>query len=68
MISRSGRVHGAAFDIDGCGVVAIGRRGSGNSTLTAAALRSDASVVEDDLLLAAPDGTVGRLLDSDGGD
>ncbi len=60
MISRSGRVHGAAFDIDCCGALAIGSGASGRSTLNAAALRRDASLVPDRVSLVPVDRRLGR--------
>jgi hypothetical protein len=44
-------VHGAAFEIDGRGIMVLGDSGSGKSTVVAAALCRDARVVSDDLLL-----------------
>lgn len=48
-------VHGAAFEIDGAGILALGARGSGKSVLTAAALSAGARVVSDDWLLVSRD-------------
>jgi len=55
--ARSGvmLVHGAAFELAGTGVLALGARGSGKSVLTAAALSAGAGVVSDDWLLVARD-------------
>jgi len=45
-------LHGAAVELGGAGVLAVGYSGSGKSTLAAAALAAGGAVVSDDLLLA----------------
>jgi len=54
-------LHGAAFEIGGTGVLAVGYSGSGKSTIAAAALTTGGKIVSDDLLLAAkqPSGEIG---------
>lgn len=51
-------VHGAAFRLGKTGILALGGRGSGKSTVSAAALLAGGEVVSDDWLLLgrAPDG------------
>lgn len=53
-------VHGAAFEFEGHGVLALGDRGAGKSVLTMAALAAGAKVVSDDWVMvgADADGTV----------
>jgi len=53
-------VHGAAFEFEGHGVLALGDRGAGKSVLTMAALAAGAKVVSDDWVMVgtAADGTV----------
>ncbi|MBL38770.1 MAG: hypothetical protein CMP07_10230 [Xanthomonadales bacterium] len=53
-------VHGAAFELDGVGVLALGDKGAGKSVLTAAALAAGARVVSDDWVMVGLDGD-GRL-------
>jgi len=48
-------VHGAAFEFDRSGVLALGARGGGKSVLTAAALLAGARVVSDDWVLVGCD-------------
>ena len=53
-------VHGAAFELDGTGVLALGDKGAGKSVLTAAALAAGAKVVSDDWVMVGLD-PAGRL-------
>ena len=50
-------LHGAAFANEKGGVLAVGSKGTGKSTLTAAALIAGCRVVSDDWLLAQPSPT-----------
>jgi hypothetical protein len=52
-------VHGAAFELDGTGILALGERGAGKSVLTAAVLAAGGRVVSDDwvMLGITADGT-----------
>lgn len=54
-------VHGAAFELDGVGVLALGDKGAGKSVLTAAALAAGARVVSDDWVMVGLDRN-GRLV------
>lgn len=53
-------VHGAAFEFEGHGILALGDRGAGKSVLTMAALAAGAKVVSDDWVMLGTDadGTV----------
>jgi len=53
-------VHGAVFEFEGHGVLALGDRGAGKSVLTMAALAAGAKVISDDwvMLGSDADGTV----------
>ena len=53
-------VHGAAFELDGTGVLALGSKGAGKSVLTAAAMAAGARVVSDDWVMVGLDPS-GRL-------
>lgn len=53
-------VHGAAFEFQGTGILALGDRGAGKSVLTAAALAAGALVVSDDWVMVGFDPS-GRL-------
>jgi len=53
-------VHGAAFEYNGTGILAMGDTGAGKSVLTAAALAAQARVVSDDWVMVGRDGR-GRL-------
>jgi len=54
-------VHGAAFELDGTGILALGDRGAGKSVLTAAVLAAGGRVVSDDwVMLGSPDGETFR--------
>lgn len=48
-------VHGAAFELDGTGVLALGNTGAGKSVLTAAAMAAGAGVVSDDWVMVGLD-------------
>lgn len=49
-------LHGAAFDLAGAAVLAVGDSGSGKSTACCAALRLGARIVSDDSIVLARDG------------
>ena len=49
-------LHAAAFEIDGRGILALGRRGAGKSVLSMAMLAAGARLVSDDWVLLAHDG------------
>src|SRR6056297_3103666 len=53
-------VHGAVFEFEGHGILALGDRGAGKSVLTMAALAAGANVVSDDWVMLGTDadGTV----------
>lgn len=53
-------VHGAAFEFEGKGVLALGGKGTGKSVLTVAAMAAGAFIVSDDWLMIGVDST-GRL-------
>lgn len=53
-------VHGAAFEFDGTGILALGDKGAGKSVLTAAAMAAGARVVSDDWVMVGLD-PAGRL-------
>ena len=53
-------VHGAAFEYNGTGILAMGETGAGKSVLTAAALAARARVVSDDWVMVGRDNR-GRL-------
>jgi len=48
-------VHGAAFEFEGKGILALGDKGAGKSVLTAAALAAGARVVSDDWVMVGFD-------------